>query len=94
MDSMKSETNIDIFSGELREALAAQHKKIEEMEQRRKYDITLLNETNARTYTSEAKMRYHLLHLKESAKEFSHWIIIFIIFHLIEIFFIFCIISK
>lgn len=94
MKVVAKETDIAVFNQELVEYLAEQNKKIEEMEQNRKYDVQLLNHTNVRNYELEAKMRYHLLCLKESMKEFSYWILVFIVFHMIEICFVFYLLSK
>lgn len=94
MADLAKETDYAVFNQELVESLAEQNKRIEEMEKKRKYDVQLLNHTNARNYTLEAKMRYQLLYLKESTKEFSYWILVFILFHMIEICFVFYLLSK
>lgn len=94
MADLAKETDIAVFNQGLVESLAEQNKKIEEMEQNRKYDVQLLNHTNVRNYELEAKMRYHLLCLKESMKEFSYWILVFILFHSIEICFIYYLFLK
>lgn len=94
MADLAKETDITVFNQELVESLAEQNKKIEEMQQKRKYDVQLLNHTNARNYELEAKMRYHLLCLKESMKQFSYWILVFILFHMIEICFIYYIVLE
>lgn len=94
MKTTIAKKEVTTFAKEIAESLAKQNKRIEEMEQKRKYDIKILNDTNVRNYTLEAKMRYQLLYLKESMKELSYWILVFIVFHMIEICFVFYLLSK